>query len=375
MKRIFLLIFLPLFLFTQILLAESMYSPTWGFFVDLPEGYEYIDGDGRDRFSFAGPSGLMFDLIIYNNRYNSLQSLTEDVNRRLNNRGDVDFFLYNGKRAAIIKLMFDNFDGWGLAIEIGNTERQNPMLLALAYGPSNRTDLEIFNISALDSISPSSAELLYPGPIMEYAYPRGELQNVTLANGINVTFRQNDAEASQDLIEREFAILQQYLHSPYLLEASIRYYRFIYRDSYDRIINAVETITHHYGGSPFLNDAEKRAFAQRILSYIQNFIYERDFSGSDFLNLVTAITESRGDCDNRAMLFAIILSNTNIRSAIMVSYHHGHAMGLADVQGSGARFESYGTHWLVAETTAFVDIGMIAQDQSDPQHWFAIIFE
>jgi len=351
-----------------------MYSPSWGFFIDLPEGYEYVDGDGKDRFSFVGPEDLMFDIIVYRDRFNTIFDLVEDVNRRITNKGDVDFFEYNGKQAAVIKLIFGDYDGWGLAVELEKTSA-HPMLLALAYAPSNKKDLELFHISALDSISPTAAERRYPGPLMEYSYPRGNTQNVRLANGVNAVIRENDAEASQVFIEREFAILQSYTNSPYLREASIRYYRLIYRDSFDRVKNAADAIARNFGGRVNLNDQEKRAFAQRVLAFIQGFEYERDLSGSDFLNLITAVTEGRGDCDNRAMLFAIVLANVNIPSAIMLSHHYSHAMGLANLQGAGARFEALGTQWLVAETTAPVDIGLIAQDESDPQHWFAILFE
>ena len=103
--------------------------------------------------------------------------------------------------------------------------------------------------------------------------------------------------------------------------------------------------------------------------------YERNFQGSDFLNLVTGITEGRGDCDSRAMLWAILLAHIDIRAAMMVSRHYGHAMGLTDLSGTGARFDHLGIQWLVAETTANVDIGLIAQDVSDPQFWLGVIFE
>jgi len=373
MRKKYLLLLLLMF-FVWPVFTESMHSPTWGFFIDLPEGYDYVDGDGRDRFSFSGPEGLMFDLIVYNNRYNTMLDLVEDINRRLSNRGDVDFFWYNGKQAVIMKLVFGEYNGWGFAVELDSTGRQRPMLLALSYGTESAKDLEIFHLSALDSIIPTAAERLYPGPIMEYSFPRGEQRSVTIVNGISAMIYQNDAEASQVLIEREFAILRAYLNTPYIKEATIRYYRFIYRDSYDRIIDAVDSITHNLRGYSIQNDEDKRIYAQRVLSLIQSFKYERDFSGSDFLNLVTAVSEGRGDCDNRAMLFAIILANVDIRSAMMLSYHYSHAIALADISGSGARFEAGGTNWLVAETTAFVDIGLIAQDQSDPQFWFAILF-
>ena len=373
MKRfLILLFFIPV-----LALAESMYSPTWGFFFDLPEGYDYIDGDGRDRFSFSGPADLMFDLVVYNGQFNSMQELVNDVNRRISNRGGVDFFRYRDKQAALIELVFGEFEGWGLVVELeGRPGGPIPMLLALSYSPAHIEGMEIFHHSALDSIAPTYAERYYPGPITEYIFPRGELRNTPLAiRGLSAMMYENDAEAAQILIEREFLICQAYLHTPYLREATVRYYRFIYRDSYDRIANAAAAIVQSLGGHMVFNDEQKRAFAQRVLTFIQGFRYERDLSGSDFVNLVSAVTEGRGDCDSRAMLFALILANANIRSAIMLSHYYSHAMGLVDIAGTGARFESFGTNWLVAETTANIDIGLIDQALNDPRHWFGILFE
>jgi len=374
MKRLFLfLLFIPAFL-----PADAMYSPTWGFFLDLPEGYEYVDGDGRDRFSFTGPSEAMFDIVVYDGTYSSMQDLVGDVNRRIGNRGEFDFYNYHGRQAALIKLTFGDFDGWGLCVELSgnNLTSRTPLLLALAYGPAEISELELFHISALDSIAPSPAERRYPGPIIEYSYPRGGTRSVALAaGGVNAMIRENDAEAAQVLIEREFLLLQFYLNSPFIQEAWSRYYRFIYRDSYDRVTAAASALVRAWGGYPSGGDEAKRAFAQRALTFVQGFRYERDLNGSDFVNLVSAVTEGRGDCDSRAVLWAIILSHADIRGAFMLSSHYSHAMGLAELAGSGARFEADGTNWLVAETTASVDIGLIAQDQSDPQHWFAVVFE
>lgn len=383
MKTIFVLLFFVTVLTAPVkTFAEPMYSPTWGFFIDLPEGYIYTDGDARDRFSFTGPDDAKVDIVVYNGQFNTMLDLVEDVNRRISNQGDVDFFIYNGKQAAIIKLIFGEFDGWGLAVELEQTSAGiKPMLLALAYGPENKkSPLELFHISALDSIAPTLAALKYPGPIMEYSYPRGEKRNTALAlDGVSAMIRENDAEAAQALIEREYLILQYYLNTPFLRDACIRYYRFIYRDSFDRISDAASAIARNLSGNfnfnDTMSDTQKRVFAQSVLSFVQGFDYERDLTGSDFVNLVSAITEGRGDCDSRAMLFAMILSNSNIRGAIMLSHHYSHAMGLADVPGTGVRFEAFGTKWLVAETTANIDIGLIAQDESDPRHWFAVVFE
>ncbi|MCL2185457.1 MAG: hypothetical protein FWB86_06360 [Treponema sp.] len=381
MKRLFFfLILLPLF-FThkqslQTLFAESLYSPTWGFYIDLPEGYDYTEGDGKDRFSFSNPQGLMFDLVVYNGRFNSLKDLASDITTRLSNRGDVDFFQYRDKQAMIMKLEFGNYDGWALAVELAGSASAKPMLLALSYGTAANKGMDLFHLSALDSISPTEAELRYPGPLLEYSFPRGNAKNTPLAvRGLTASIRENDAEASQVLIEREFAILHQYLNTPYLQAATIRYYRFIYRDSYDRILNAASVIANNLGANSVATDIQKREYAQRSLAFVQGFNYERDLSGSDFINLVTAITEGRGDCDTRAVLFAILLSRANIRSAIMLSHHYSHAMGLADIPGTGARFETNEDRWLVAETTAKINIGLIDQEQSDTRHWFAVLFD
>jgi hypothetical protein len=294
----------------------------------------------------------------------------------LSNNGHIDFFNYYDKQAAIIELVFGEYDGWGLCIELASSGDQKPMLLALAYSHhSSENGIDILHISALDSISPSDAELKYPGPIIEYGYPRGEAMQVTLASGINAIIRENDAEAAQVLVEREFLLLQYYVDTQYWREAWIRYYRLIYRDSYDRIKNPAIAIVRNLGGLDAVNDDAKRAFAQKALGYVQEFSYERDFTGSDFVNLVSAVIEKRGDCDSRSMLWAIMLSLADIRSAMMVSPYFSHAMGLADIAGDGARFEHLGTQWLVAETTAKIDIGLIDQEQSDPNYWLGIVFE
>jgi len=302
-----------------------------------------------------------------------MKELIDDVNRRLTNTGEFDFFNYNGRQAAVIKLDFKSFSGWGFCVELSGTGRL-PMLLALAYGPADMEELELFHVSALDSICPSIEERRYPGPIIEYSYPRGEIKPVTLKGGVTAFIRENDEEAAQVLIEREFMILKNYANTPFWKEAWLRYYRFVYRDSWARIVSPVSALVGSLDGKNAGNDETKRAFAQRALAFVQGFKYERDLTESDFINLVTAVVQGVGDCDSRAMLWAIILAQAGIRSAIMVSPYYNHAMGLAEIGGIGARFEAYGTGWLVAETTDKVDIGLIRQDVSDPQYWIGVIF-
>jgi hypothetical protein len=360
-----------LFIIPALLSAEPLYSPTWGFFIDLPEGYEYTEGNGSDRFSFKNPLEAVVDIAVYHNVYQNVTQLSRDIERRLGNKGDIVPFEYGDKAAALMELSFMDYAGWGLCLELGATADGTPaFLVALAYAPADKAGMDLFHLSALDSLAPSEADRRRPGPIMEFTYPRGQLQEAPIAGtDLKTLVRQYDAEAAQALIEREFALMRRYAFSPDWQEAWIRYYRAIYRDSRDRIADAVVRLERNW------NDGDKRAFATRALNFVQGFDYERDLSGSDFVNLVSAVTEGRGDCDSRAMLWAMILRQADIPAAMMVSRDYSHAMGLADIAGSGARFEAGGVQWLVAETTDKVPVGLIREDVSNTDLWLGVLFE
>ena len=358
--------------------GETLYSPTWGFRIDLPEGYVYADGDGRARFSFAGPAGVRFDLAVYGGVYRNLRDLVDDVNLRLKNQGECSFFEYNGRLAALIELRFDAFTGWGLCVELDKKGNDVPLLLALSYGSAEAEGLDVYHLCAIDSVAPSKAEMRYPGPLTEFGYPRGNMEKTEISGAeIAAWFRENDAEAAQSLVDREFALLRNYLFQDNWQEAWARFYRAIYRDSWDRLADAVFQLERKWD-APDEGLSRQEAdynLAQNALSWVQGFQYERNLQGSDFVNLVTAAIEGRGDCDSRALLWAILLAQADIPAAIMVSREHSHAMGLADISGEGARFEAGGKKWLVAETTAQVDIGLIAQDVSGIEAWLGIMFE
>jgi hypothetical protein len=381
-SRIFLvilLLYIPL-----ALQAEPIYSPTWGFRLDLPEDYVYTDGNSRDRFSFSSPDGAALDLGVYYAQtgraapYASVEALAADVQRRIRSSGDTETFDYHHKKAALFDLAFVNqadgrtqIAGWGLAIELTGGQTPAPLLLALAYGPAARQDLQLLHLSVLDSIMPTEADRLYPGPITEFAYPRETRQRYPLWNlGEEAWFYAEDEEASQALVDREFEVLKRYASSPLLDEARIRFYRAIYRDSFDRLGNAAFIIERKLN----VPAVSKRDYAGMVLDWVQRFEYERNLEGSDFTNLVSAAIDGRGDCDSRAMLWALILNHSNIQAAMMVSPQYGHAMGLADLGGAGARFELEGKSLLVAETTARVPIGLIAEDMSVTDYWLGIRF-
>jgi hypothetical protein len=385
--------------------AKSLYSPTWGFTVDLPAGFEYQDGDGQNRFSFSTPEGITLDIAAYpGSTYGSAAAMAADVQRRLNSRGDITVFDYHGREAALWELSLvppraqgtpgGRVSGWGLCLELMPYEgfdaperAEKAKLLVLVFGPEGNTSLNQLYLSALDSIAPTVEDLYRPGPITEFAWPRGDSIEVRPAgDDVRAQVCAGDAEAAQSVVEREYTVLAYYAETPLWQEAWIRFYRFIFRDSYERLDGITRALIEEWfpGRLPASDDPSippnfpesmeilRRELPGKALAWVQAFTYERNIEGADFVDLVSAAVEGRGDCDSRALLWAMILEQANIHAAIMVSREYSHAMGLADITGAGARFDFDGIHWLVAETTAPVDLGQINARTADPAHWIGI---
>ena len=385
--------------------AFPVESSNWGFRVDLPEGYVFSSGDGRDTFSFENANGAKFDIAIYASErtagvqgrtYASVDALARDVHARLKNSGDIDFFEYRGKKASLLTLEFQLsgslMTGWALCIELdtpgsrqagsaAQSERSpsttKPLLLTMAYGPAERNGLASFHLSALDSLAPEESDRLAPGPISEFAYPRDtRIRTPIYGLGIHAWIFEEDAEAAQTLIDREYFILRHYENAPNWKQAWTRFYQIIYRDSFERLVDIAFQVERKLNISSTENrNPDNREFANQVLRWVQTFEYERDLEGSDFINLISAAAEGRGDCDNRAMLWAVILIQADIPAAMMVSRNYGHAMGLVDLPGAGARFDLEGQKFLVAETTADVPIGLIGETVSEIEHWLGIPFD
>jgi hypothetical protein len=365
------------------LCAERISFPSWGFFIDLPEEYGLSDGDMKSNYVFTSPSGATVTLQVYPaGAYRSVEDLAGTIQKRLNNRGETEAFDYRNKKAMMMELDFSlgnaAVSGFGVCLELdgGTAARasasRTPFLLALAYGDKAAGDATVLHLSCLDSLAPDAGSLHAPGPITAYSFPRGERKTVPLAgNAGEAVFYEHDAEAAQFVVDREDLLLRRYVQTPLWKEAWERFYRTVYRDSFERIQHAAFVLERSWN----IPALDRRAFAESALKWVQDFTYERDLEGSDFVNLVTAAIEGRGDCDSRALLWAVILEQANIPAGIMVSAEYSHAMGIVDAEGEGARFAVGGTRWLVAETTAHVDIGMIGQSVSNPTKWMGFRFD
>jgi len=361
--------------------GEPLQSDVWGFTLDPPAGYSLADGDGKNSFSFQGPGGAMLDLKVYPASSLTPETLATDTQGRLKSAGETSPFEYHHKAAALMELLFSlgtgrsqqRMSGWGLCVALPGqegekkSEKTKNLLIALAYGPAENAALQRLHLSALDSLAPGPEDRLAPGPLTEFSYPRESRRMVKLA-GLDkeAWFCDEDAEAAQALVDREFQVLESSVSGPLWQEAWARFYRAVYRDAFERLEHTAFVIERE------LNTGGSRDFAEAALKWVQGFNYERNLEGSDFVNLVSAAQEGRGDCDSRALLWALVLNQAAVPAAVMVSREFSHAMGLTDLPGDGARFSLESRRWLVAETTAKVALGLIGENVSDPSKWLGI---
>jgi hypothetical protein len=384
--------------------AEPLSSPTWGFRLDLPEGYELTGGDTRNQFSFTSSFGTFFDISVYTNK-SSASALADEIEKKLSNKGKKRVIAYNGTDAVVMELQFanplqknTNYTGWALCMELetqanNKARKEKAFLWAMAYGPSKQ-EFNNLHLSVLDSIEGGERDRRLPGLMTEYLYPRGKWVQKNLANtSQKANFRENDEKAAQSVVEREYKVMQMYLKSPKWQEAWKRFYRAIYKDSFDRLANAAFLLERSWNNSVLgpsgegvnveesrrmgKRSAEAAFIASKTLEWVQTFKYERDLAGSDFVNLVTAAQQGRGDCDSRVLLWAVVLMQSDIPAGIMVSREYSHAMGLANVEGKGARFSmkdgsGKDIRWLVAETTTKVGLGLIGETVSETSKWLGI---
>jgi hypothetical protein len=425
-------------LLAALLLAGSMafgdeYFSERGFSIDLPEGFDILESDGSSSFSFGSPDGaVLVDIVVYPaSRFMSAKAGADDTARRLSGRGSFRAFEYGSHDAAIGELGFGTgssaLRGYGLFVndvqsprgDYPATSGSKPALYDLAviaYAPAaSWPRYRDVVASAIDGFSMDGRRAA-PGPLgasarAAIAGTAGSVAarkaTATIHFGaalVQAEWRASEAALAQDLVEREYRVLSAYASAPELLDAAVaRFYRMVFRDaapSLDALALDLSAAweTGAWAGTPrsptlaqpripapglggtavtgprFGASAEPRAYAEALLSWVQGFRYERDPAGSDVVNPISAAFEGRGDCDSRALVMAILLRRENIRSILMVSLEHEHALAAVDAPGPGARFPFGKRLWLVAETTATVGIGRIDASQADPTDWIGVEF-
>ena len=360
--------------------AELFTDSQLGYTIDLPEGFRAVTARAGSRYIYQHtliPVGLQIALYPYR-QFASVEAAAEHITAQLRAQKRAIRFLVQGNPALTANLQFTQQNqkqaGWLLVLPLA--EQKGWLILLTTTQAERAQEYEPLMISCLDAVFTGRQSFFEPGPMIQAVYPKeGTVKKEVLFNGkkLSVYFDRSDSEANQAVIEREFALLTLYLDSPMQKKAWQRYYRMIYRDSLSRCRHLSLMLEKELIE---VDSKGKRPAAEKItaalLTWMQDFTYTRDESGADFLNIPAVCTDRSGDCDSRAVLMAVLLQHFNIDSLVMIAPEQKHAVAAVDCPGDGARFTHNGKRYLIAETTAKVPLGKIAQELADPSIWFAV---
>lgn len=356
------------------LFGETISFSGYNVMIDLPEGFKLLNSNNKDRFLFSS-SILPCEIQVALDpkfRYPTTNTAGENIFRQLKASHKDMHFLWCEKTAQFSTMEFyanADYFGWVLVLQL-----QNGWVTLTAY--SKKADAKICEpllISALDSIYTSTGSFYVPGPITSCLYKRqNPIQKVQNILGQKVKFFVDavDVEANKSVVDREFQLLTSYLSTEYAVSAWKRYYQNIFRDAWKRLSSFSFEIKNILLEEGVLEN--KNLIVKKLLKTIQQFTYVRDHYGSDFVDLVTATINGIGDCDTRCLLLALVLSQLGIDSVLFVSPEYSHSVLGVQIFGSGAKMQVDGTNYLIAETTANVELGKIAADLADPAKWFSV---
>lgn len=375
-----------LFVFGLGLCAEAFYSPTWGYALDMPEGFVLADRQESTRYLFQH-SILPVDLQIAlypKKEFTDAGKASAHIFEQLKMQHKDISFSWRNRDAVLSMVEFvyapseeyksKALAGWLLTLDLPD---DRGWLVMLTYTDKEKAkDCEPLMISSLDTVFTDTSSYFEPGPVTCALYPKRGTQDVAYDfNGKKIKFKidAGDAEANKSVVDREFALLTAYLNTPGVVEAWKRYYKVIFRDAWSRIYSASSAVQSLFSNRKNRPSAE--LLAKELLQFVQNFQYERDHQGSDFMNLPQALLEKKADCDSRAMLMILMLKQMNVDAVLFISPNKSHSVAGVDCSPeSGVCFLHNQKNYVLAETTAHVKLGSVAKEMADQRDWFAVDF-
>lgn len=373
-------------------LADQMGSATFGFSLDLPEGFVVTEntGDGRGyQFKHQFCSVEIIIRIYETKRYQSAQAALQDTLNKLSaSSTDIDAVEWRQTDCSLaqfqIALAGQAYGGRGVAVEL---PEQKGWFTMLSYAPTSdgrgnnpSFDLDQLIVSVIDSLSIDRGSQFGVGPVTAYAFPSVESTTVQLeiaGRTITTEIGKEDIAIQQFVIDREFAIYTLYQDTDLLIPAWQRFYRMIYRSAYQQLRRpAFDMYASLYDLDQVLQaESPALALAQSLMDWVQVFPYERNFQGSDFSAPTAMLTGEMGsDCDSRAVFLAILLHHMNYKTVLFLSPVYQHAMLGLEVEATGAKMKVLDTTYMVAETTDQVAIGQVAQSMSVEANWLSVVF-
>ncbi len=376
--------------------AQTVFrNPDFEYVVDLPAGWHILDGENAEIVSFADPNRVaVFQIIAFpGSRFATAEAVDRHIRERFDAAGDSASFRYLGEPAIFADYRFSTgrFEVRGYMSFLNRDEFDYAVMTYVSTDHYEAYHDHI--LSVLDSFSPDIPSRAMPGPVSQFfSADRADRASdgeagatITLPSGVEYVLPPSISspeirEAHQILIEREARVLSSYApppesehhhgagEPPWWVTAWRRYFRMLYRDSFDRLQPVAEAIFMDLASAGVARDD----MPARIVEWLQTARYERTASLSDLMNPASCLVEFAGDCDSLGLTYAILLHHLGFEAIMMVSMEFAHAMVGVDVSGEGARFPFEGREWLVAELTEEVGIGRIAADMSEISAWIGV---
>ena len=370
------------------LYAETVSDSVYNYSLDIPEGFNLNEvSDDQMSYHFVHPNyPVQFIIKIYDNpSYTSSKMVLGTTLKKLNAAMEIDTFAWNNSPDCAISdfsMTLDaKYSGWAICAPL---QKANSYVTILAYSTAEtRQSCNPFIMSILNSLCTDQNYYSFPGIIATYAYPMEGKKNISLnisGNKISTYIDNSDIDAAQFVLEMEYSVLLLYAKHNLWKEAWQRYYRMVFRDSYGRLAQvSYDILTQIYPECAKSNPSNPDlAYAQSLLSWVQNFQYKRDnekSTSTDFTNLPAVLCGKGNDCDSRSMLVCVLLRAAGLESFMLVSRDYSHAMVTFENEAPGQKYEVEGTgrEFLMGETTAKVTWGTIAQDHADRSKWIPVI--
>jgi len=358
--------------------AEILNSPTWGYSVDLPEEFVLVDKNGADSYMFenAFVSSTVILKAYKKEKFSSSLEAMETVMKQLGAEFECAETDWRNTDCIISQFAFNlggaSNTGWAVSSLLQDSKGY---VVMLCYTPTEVFyDLEQFVISCVDSLCIDYGSYYSPGPLTSFAFPKGEIQNHTVeiaGEKIDFTLDSSDIEADRFVVEREYSVLCLYQDSEMWVEAWQRYYRQVYKNAYSRLKIAAFNIYNRLIKTCESENPEIE-LTQKLLSWTQGFDYVRDFTSTDFTPITASITGTGSDCDSRAMLLACLLHHMNYDTCLFVSAEFSHSLFGIVLDKAGAKINIDGRQFLLGETTAQVDIGLVPANMNQTDKWIFV---
>ncbi|MBN2510329.1 MAG: hypothetical protein JXB03_08635 [Spirochaetales bacterium] len=336
--------------------------------LDLPIGFQEAErSESRISFMYKDASAFV-QVKHYPQGVDSLPSLAQEVMSKMGGTGEGVEYEYGSHPAWFGSFGFSHletaYQSYACLLKTGNSA-----VVILAFAPvdqfANYNDLLV---SSIDSFSYPEDQQTFYGPIGAFdrffldpapAIIPIHLHDMDISAKIPVGY----TEAEDFVIQREARIL----NTDGTVKGWKRFYRMIAKDVYTDIAPLSQAIRN----SP-LAGLDEGQFVSALLSYVQEFTYERSKTLADIHPGMQALLHSSGDCDTRSLLLLGLLNYFDIEGILLVSTVYMHGMAGVAVPYEGAGYLHNGVKYIIAETTERVDLGLIAADMADPANWIPV---